>query len=358
MNDIERLQNELAATIRRAERIRNALRISQICCYGGAALYFVGMVVANAMIYSGGGSPFLHDYEANPNPTFWEANRMLVVVLPLLVLVGAGGAGLGYFYRHFTASEQAAVRRIVRRLFPEAKCYIETSALSSALVQSSHFFSGLYGHAAPGTVSFGSIVFEDGGQKLDIRDLSVNPGYSTQAGGVALMFRTIFKGIFARRIENAAGSFRGMFAHARLQKTLKGSVVILPDHLECHLDYLAKTVQSLRNINGNRLVRLEDVEFERLFAVYATDETLARYVLTPAMMQRMTALRNKYGRDIMLSFNRDCFYFAVAMPEGFLTLGRSAVKAAAGDLYDNIVTAREILKNLKLTQAPEREIHL
>jgi hypothetical protein len=361
MNNIQQLQHDLASTLNRTEKIRKILRISQTFCYGGAALYFAGLIAANSMIYTGHGSPFVNDYVANPDPTFWEANKMLVLILPLIALVSIGSAGMGYFYHRFDTAERDTVRRIVREMLPEAKCRIETSLFSETLVQASNFFSSLYrSRVMPAAFSFGSIAFERDGQKLDIRDVAINTGYSTRAGGIARMFKTLFRGIFTARIENAASSFRGMFAHARLPKAIGGSVVILPDHLECHVDYLAKTIQSLRNINGNRLVRLEDVEFERYFAVYSTDETLARYVLTPAMMLRMTGLRKKYDRDIMLSFNRDAFFFAVAMPEGLLTLGRSKVNTGdvVGDLYDNIQTAREILKDLKLDNVPKQEIRL
>ena len=156
--------------------------------------------------------------------------------------------------------------------------------------------------------------------------------------------------MFTKRLENIASSFRGMFAEAQLEKKINGSVVILPDHLESRLDYLAKNIQALKNVNGNKLVTLEDIEFERYFAVYARDEITARYVLTPAMMLRMTELKRKYNRDIMLSFNNDRFYFAVAMPEGFLTLGDASrtTDGALKDLYDNIITASEIFNKLKI----------
>ena len=52
----------------------------------------------------------------------------------------------------------------------------------------------------------------------------------------------------------------------------------------------------------------------------------------------------------MLSFNGNRFFFAVAMPEGFLTLGSSSLTSgeALNDLYDNIMDAQDILKDLKL----------
>jgi hypothetical protein len=364
MNDqTNQLQQELTAVLHKTDRHRKFLSISRILCYGMALLYFVWMFAVQGLLFSGHGSPFTHDYTQNPNPTFWEANKMLAFILPVILLVTIGGMGLSFFYKKFAAAEQKSVRHIVNKMFPDAKCYIEGSLLSMSLVRESNFFSGLTSADAEAdpAYSFGAIVFDGDGQKLDVKDIVIRsqPGKlaQTQVGGIVTIFRALFGGLFAGRVENTMSSFRGLFAHAKLAKRISGSVVILPDHLEKRLDYLAKTLQSLKNINGNRLVQLEDVAFERLFVVYATDEVLARYILTPAMMLRMTELRNKYGRDVMLSFNEDKFFFAVAMPEGFLTLGKRS-KNVVGDLYDNIVAVREILKNLKLDNAPEKEIVL
>jgi hypothetical protein len=174
----------------------------------------------------------------------------------------------------------------------------------------------------------------------------------SQIGGYAMLLKTMFGGVFAKRVENVAGSFRGLFANAKLSKAINGSIVIFPDHLEQHLDYLARSLQSLKSMGDCKLVQLEDPEFERYFAVYATDEITARYVLTPAMMLRMTELRRKYNRDVMLSFSGDRFYFAVSMPEGFLTLGSNADNAVY-DLCDNIETVRTILKELRLDKGLE-----
>lgn len=365
---IQQLQQELAATLKKAESNRKLLKISQVICYGATVIYFIILIALYGLGFSGDGSPFIHNYELNPAPTFWEANKILMFILPVILLVTIGSAGLGFFYKKFTSSEQNSVRRIVKTMFPEAKCYLETSELSLSLINSSHFFGGLAtgGNRQGATLSLGAIVFDMNGQKLDVRDIVVNGSNTgnklmqTQIGGMVVLLKAIFGGLFAKRVENTMSSFRGLFAHARIAKNLNGSVVILPDHLECHLDYLAKTVQSLKNINGNRLVQLEDVEFERYFVVYSTDEVLARYVLTPAMMLRMTELRKKYNRDIMLSFNGDKFFFAVAMPEGFLTLGNDSAHPnnSIKDVYDNIVTVREILKELKLDKAPENKIRL
>ena len=120
-------------------------------------------------------------------------------------------------------------------------------------------------------------------------------------------------------------SFRGMFGCCKLNRTFRGYVMLLPDHLENKIGYLAQTIQGMKEKYGAKFVHLEDPEFERHFAVYADDEVEARMVLTPAMMRKLTALRKSFSRDLMLSFNGNMFYYASDTPDGFLRPGRKSL---------------------------------
>jgi len=356
MNEqINQLQQELYSTLKQAERNRRKISVFRTLCYGGALIYFIGIIAMQVFMYSGHGLLFTNDYTLNPNPTFFEANKILVLIIPLFALITLGSVGLGVYYRKFTDAEQTSIRRIIGAMFPDAKCNLFPMQLSTSALRQSNFFGDINNNYAGG-YSFGAVSFDSNNPKVIFRDIVINTGkqeswlVQSSVGGFFLIFKMMFKGLFSKRVENIASTFRGMFADAQLEKEIKGSVVVLPDHLESRLDYLAKNIQALKNVNGNKLVMLEDVEFERYFVVYASDEILARYVLTPAMMLRMTELKKEYNRDIMLSFNGNHFYFAVAMPEGFLTLGNASLTSgeALNDLYDNIVAARDILKDLRL----------
>ncbi|MDR1332425.1 MAG: DUF3137 domain-containing protein [Tannerella sp.] len=352
--NIAQLQQELYATLKKAERNRRRLRFFRTLCYGGAVIYFLGMIVMQFFAYSGETSFF---YTLNPNPSFWEQYRMLIIIIPLFILITAGSYGLGIFYSKYIAAEQDAVRRIIRKMFPDARCALFTSSsgFPMSMVQRSHFFGGIDSYHAS-ALSFGTVSFENSNRKMTFHDIVINRWKSknrivqTSVGNFMLMMKFLFRGVTSKRVENITSDFRGMFAETQLEKSISGTVVVLPDHLESRLDYLAKNIQALKSVDGNKLVHLEDVEFERYFAVYSSDEITARYVLTPAMMLRITELKRKYNRDIMLSFSGDRFYFAVAMPEGFLTLSDAspASSEALKDLYDNIAAARDIAGNLKL----------
>jgi len=350
---IVQLQQELYTTLKKAERNRQNLTIFRALCYGGALLYFLGIIAVQVFVYSGNGSLFMNDYTTNPNPTFLEQNKMLIIIIPLFILITIGSFGLGVYYKKFTEAEQTSIRRIIKTMFPDAKLTLLPSEVSISTLQQSNFFGGVKNASG---YSFGMIVFNTEGHKITFRDIIINTNGQgnwitrNPVGGMFLVFMMMFKGLFAKRVENVASNFRGIFADAQVERKINGSVVVLPDHLESKLDYLAKNIQALKNVNGNKLVMLEDAEFERYFAVYASDEITARYVLTPAMMLRISELKKKYNRDIMLSFNGNRFFFAVAMPEGFLTLGNSSFTSneALKDLYENITMAQGILNDLKL----------
>jgi len=57
---------------------------------------------------------------------------------------------------------------------------------------------------------------------------------------------------------------------------------------------------------------LEDPEFERLFAVYATDQMVARYVLSPSLMKRITEYRQSLKHPLWMSFIDGVLYVAIA----------------------------------------------
>ena len=58
--------------------------------------------------------------------------------------------------------------------------------------------------------------------------------------------------------ERESHNFRGMFGWCKIDKRFKGNIIILPDHLEQKIGYLAKNIQGLKKRYSARLVQLED----------------------------------------------------------------------------------------------------
>lgn len=70
-------------------------------------------------------------------------------------------------------------------------------------------------------------------------------------------------------------------------------------------DFAARTLvhrnSFLNFMMGNR-VKLEDPVFEKHFDVFSTDQVEARYILSPAMMERMIKLDEQFDNDLLFSF--------------------------------------------------------
>lgn len=104
--------------------------------------------------------------------------------------------------------------------------------------------------------------------------------------------------------------FKGIFFAADFNKKFIGETFVLPDVAENWLGSLGTMFQKM-NMSRPQLIKLEDVEFEKIFAVYGTDQVEARYILSPALMQRLTAFRNKTKKSISISFIDSWIYISI-----------------------------------------------
>jgi hypothetical protein len=95
--------------------------------------------------------------------------------------------------------------------------------------------------------------------------------------------------------------FKGIFFVADFNKNFQYRTIVLPDTAEKLFGHFGQTLQSWNSSYGE-LVKLEDVEFEKEFVVYGTDQVEARYILSPALMERIVQFQRKLGTKIYLSF--------------------------------------------------------
>lgn len=64
--------------------------------------------------------------------------------------------------------------------------------------------------------------------------------------------------------------------------------------------------------NKDTKVIMESVEFEKMFNTYSSDQVEARYILSPAMMERIMKLQKVFKSKIHLSFKGNRVYIAIA----------------------------------------------
>lgn len=113
-----------------------------------------------------------------------------------------------------------------------------------------------------------------------------------------------------RREERWVNIFKGIFFVADFNKNFTGRTFVLPDKAENFLGGIFKFVQKL-TVGRGQLVKLENVQFEKEFVVYSDDQIEARYILSPALMERILKFKQEAGANILLSFVNSCMYLAI-----------------------------------------------
>lgn len=95
--------------------------------------------------------------------------------------------------------------------------------------------------------------------------------------------------------------FKGMFFHADFNKEFSGVTYVIPEYSWKSFSRAAK-----------ELVKLENPEFEKKFAVYSADQIEARYIITPSIMEAMLAIQEHCGGLVYFSFVRSRVYCAMS----------------------------------------------
>lgn len=126
-------------------------------------------------------------------------------------------------------------------------------------------------------------------------------------------YKQVTYGSKGQRREQWITIFRGLFMHADFNKNFAGTTFVLPDTAERLFGAWGQSLQKLSS--RGELVKLENVEFEKLFVVYSSDQVESRYILTPAIMEAMVNLHRRFEGDIYFSFVGSRVYFA----KGFST---------------------------------------
>lgn len=106
--------------------------------------------------------------------------------------------------------------------------------------------------------------------------------------------------------------FKGMFFVSDFNKDFHGETMIDVDTMERYLGKLGRKLQQWNPSRRGDLVKLENPEFEKKFAVYSTDEQECRYILTPSLMERLLEMTRKINFNVAISFRNKQMYIAVS----------------------------------------------
>jgi hypothetical protein len=196
-----------------------------------------------------------------------------------------GGAFLFGVILHFQSRayrcdfKEKVIRRIVAFIDP-ALVYQPLSHISQEWFQ----ISGLFKHRIDRFKGDDHVTGTTGLTKMEFSELHAE--YETRDNKGNRHHHTLFKGLFFM---------------ADFNKDFAGITYVLPDQAERVFGALGTMFQEMNKTRG-QLIKLEDVEFEKEFAVYGTDQIEARYILSTSLMKRILDFKKKTGKRISLSF--------------------------------------------------------
>ncbi len=105
--------------------------------------------------------------------------------------------------------------------------------------------------------------------------------------------------------------FKGLYFIADFNKDFAGLTLVVPDVAERLFGKLGQMFQSVNVTRPGELVKLEDPEFEKVFAVYGSDQVEARYILSTALMRRLLDFAEKTRCPTHVSFVRSQVHIAI-----------------------------------------------
>ncbi|RZL45171.1 MAG: DUF3137 domain-containing protein [Pedobacter sp.] len=108
---------------------------------------------------------------------------------------------------------------------------------------------------------------------------------------------------------------KGIVFTADFNKHFNGVTVIRPKDFGSSLGaWFAKNIYSFGDKN---VVELENVTFNSNFVVYSTDQIEARYILTPALMEKIGELNQRSTYTVSLSFINSNMYIAFPLDKNY-----------------------------------------
>ncbi len=145
--------------------------------------------------------------------------------------------------------------------------------------------------------------------------------------------------------------FKGVLMMADFNKDFKTRTIVVPDGAERIFgSYLGKLLQGMNFSRDGSLVKLEDPVFEKAFAVYADDQVEARYILTPALMERIMGLRSRFGEGLALSFLGSNVFLCIPMDKPLLEPGSALERPELLDeVFQDVCALAGVVDDLNLT---------
>ncbi|RYD73663.1 MAG: DUF3137 domain-containing protein [Sphingobacteriales bacterium] len=109
--------------------------------------------------------------------------------------------------------------------------------------------------------------------------------------------------------------FKGILFTADFNKNFNGVTLVKPKDLFGTMS--AWFTKNLFSFSNKDVVNLENTAFDKAFITHSTDQVEARYILTPAMMERILTLNKNSKNTISLSFINSKMYIAFPLSRNY-----------------------------------------
>lgn len=133
-------------------------------------------------------------------------------------------------------------------------------------------------------------------------------------------------------------AFRGFFFVGDFHRDFYFRTTIQPDTAESLLGIVGRGIQRITSTGDQQLVDLENPEFEKLFVVRSSDQVEARYILTPAFMEKLVYFRQKVGNPVHLCFVNGKMFLAVSTNHDYFE----------PKLFGSLLEKRDLMKFLEM----------
>jgi uncharacterized membrane protein YbaN (DUF454 family) len=109
--------------------------------------------------------------------------------------------------------------------------------------------------------------------------------------------------------------FKGIIFAADFNKRFNGVTIVKPKDFGAAFG--AWFSKNLFSFGGKDVVQLENTEFDKTFVTHGSDQVESRYILTPAMMERVLNLNHQTKYNISLSFIESRMYIAFPLNRNY-----------------------------------------
>ncbi|WP_316843385.1 DUF3137 domain-containing protein [Pedobacter psychrodurus] len=109
--------------------------------------------------------------------------------------------------------------------------------------------------------------------------------------------------------------FKGILFAADFNKKFNGVTIVKPKDFGAAFG--AWFSKNLFSFGSKDVIQLENVDFEKTFVTHGSDQVESRYILTPAMMERVLNLNHQTKYNISLSFIESRMYIAFPLNRNY-----------------------------------------